>query len=86
MVKLGRIAAELERIYKIKNGTNRYTIQIKKDASANGESLKTQKDIAEMLGVSVDTIIRAKKIATMPPEWQERDEPTGINSTPPNAL
>ena len=74
MVKMGRIAAELERIYGIKNGGargNRYYSVDESSRTANGESAKTQKDLAEMLGVSVDTINRAKKIATMPTEWQE---------------
>ena len=74
MIKLGRIATELERIYEVfrgGHGGNRFSSSGKSRETANGGFSMTQKDIAEMLGVSVDTINRAKKIATMPTEWQE---------------
>ena len=74
MIKLGRIAAELERIYEVHRGKhvgNQYTGETENGKTAIGGLAKTQKDIAEILGVSQSTINRAKKIATMPQEWQE---------------
>lgn len=74
MIKLGRIAAELERIYGVKHGGehgNQYVRKNESGKSSVGTLAKTQEEIAEMLGVSLSTIKCAKNISAMPPEWQE---------------
>ena len=48
-IKLGRCIKELEQTYGIEYGGDR-------KSSSNNYNLKTQSDIAEMIGISVDTL------------------------------
>lgn len=66
MVKVGRCAAELERIYGIKHGNNQH-----KEDSTIGGTLKTQEDLLEELGINKESYRRAKKLATLPEEIQQ---------------
>ena len=62
--KMGNIIRELEAIYGVKNGGDR-----KSDPTMS--DLITQKDIAEQLGMSVDTLNNYKKLTTLIPELQD---------------
>lgn len=80
--KVGRRIKELERLYGIKNGGsgfygNRHTENI--DLTINSEALKTQEQLAQELGMSVDTLQNYKMLADMIPELEELMD-TGIVS------
>lgn len=73
---------ELERLYGIKNGGsgfygNRHTENI--DLTINSEALKTQEQLAQELGMSVDTLQNYKMLTDMIPELEELMD-TGIVS------
>lgn len=74
-VKLGRCIKELERIYDIHqgNGSNQYEQNPKLSDKAN----MAQSDIAEMIGVSVDTLNNYKKLTELIPELEDLVD-TGI--------
>lgn len=74
-IKLGRCIKELERIYGIKEGRPE---KLPKVSEVN------QSDIAEMIGISVDTLQNYKKLTEMIPELEELVD-TGI-TTPTTAL
>lgn len=61
--KLGRCIKELERIYGVEHGGNR--------KSSPKVSDLNQSDIAEMIGISVDTLNNYKLLAEMIPELEE---------------
>ena len=69
---LGRRIKKLEELYGIQNGGDRKSEKI---SSANGgtdnEKPHTQEELAAMLDMSVDTLDRAKKLASLPLEIQE---------------
>lgn len=65
-LKMGRIIKELERIYDIKNGGDR-----KSQPTLSEVKKVTQKDLAEQLGMSVDTYQNDKKLLELIPELQE---------------
>lgn len=67
-LKMGRIIKTLEECYGIKRGGNGSNQFAKTD---NVENSKSQKDIAEQLGMSVDTYGNAKKLLDLIPELQE---------------
>lgn len=72
--KVGRRIMELERLYGIKNGGsgfygNRHTENV--DLTNNSEALKTQEQLAQELGMSVDTLQNYKMLADMIPELEE---------------
>ena len=67
-IKLGRCIKELERIYGIKEGRPE---KLPKVSEVN------QSDIAEMIGISVDTLQNYKKLTELVPELQDWVE-TGI--------
>lgn len=67
-IKLGRCIKELERIYGIKEGRPE---KLPKVSEVN------QSDIAEMIGISVDTLNNYKKLTELVPELQDWVE-TGI--------
>lgn len=69
-VKLGRCIKELERIYGIEHGGDRKT-------SSPKVSDLNQSDIAEMVGVSVDTLNNYKKLTELIPELEDLVD-TGI--------
>lgn len=63
-VKLGRCIKELERIYGIEHGGDRKT-------SSPKVSDLNQSDVAEMIGISVDTLNNYKKLTELIPELED---------------
>lgn len=80
-VKLGRRIRELERIYGIHNGGNDKVAR-----TANGETGLSQEDLAKQLGISVDTLQRAKSLTTLPPEIQDLIEQGNISPSTASRL
>lgn len=72
-VKLGRCIKELERIYGIQNGNNQYERLPKLSEGI----VSNQSDIAEMIGISVDTLNNYKKLTELIPELEDLVD-TGI--------
>lgn len=70
-VKLGRCIRELERIYGVERGGDR-------KSNTNNSVLISQTDIADKLGISVDTLQNYKKLTEMIPELEELVD-TGIH-------
>lgn len=70
-VKLGRCIKELERIYGIEHGNNQFDRTPKVSDSLNQEQL------AEMIGISVDTLNNYKKLTKLIPELEDLVD-TGI--------
>lgn len=75
-IKLGRCIKELERIYGIQHGAtsfqgNQYEVVTNKSEAPNQEQL------AEMIGVSVDTLNNYKKLTELIPELEDLVD-TGI--------
>lgn len=77
-IKLGRCIKELERIYGIRNGS------AGKRSLEPNHSVLSQSDIADMVGLSVDTIQNYKKLTELIPEITDLVD-TGI-VTPTTAL
>lgn len=73
-VKLGRCFAFLEEYYGAKHGGNR-------KSSENNFHLKTQKDIAEEMGITQQTIAGYKRLASAIPEIQELVETGKVSPT-----
>lgn len=79
-VKLGRCIKELERIYGVRdgssggNGTNQYT---KLEPKVSDEAKTPQEQLADMIGISVDTLNNYKKLTEMIPELEDLVD-TGI--------
>lgn len=69
--KLGRCIKELERIYGIEHGNNQFDRTPKVSDSLNQEQL------AEMIGISVDTLNNYKKLTKLIPELEDLVD-TGI--------
>ena len=63
-VKLGWCIKELERIYTIQNGGDR-------KSSSNNYNLKTQKQLADEMGISIPTLQNFKLLADMIPELDD---------------
>lgn len=74
-VKLGRCIKELERIYGIQNGGNHGNQY--KEAEPKVSEVPTQEQLADMIGISVDTLSNYKKLTELVPELQDWVE-TGI--------
>ena len=74
-IKLGRCIKELERIYGIQNGGNRGNQY--QEAEPKLSDVPTQEDLAEIIGISVDTLQNYKKLTELVPELQDWVE-TGI--------
>lgn len=72
-VKLGRCIKELERIYGIQNGNNQHDRLPKLSEG----SINNQEQLAETIGISVDTLSNYKKLTELVPELQDWVE-TGI--------
>lgn len=74
-VKLGRCIKELERIYDIHqgNGSNQY----EQNPKVSDNAKTSQEQLADMIGISVDTLSNYKKLTELVPELQDRVE-TGI--------
>lgn len=77
-LKLGRIIAELERIYGVHHGNNQRTSPM-----ANS---KSQDELFEMLGVSKDTYHRAKNLLDLIPELQDSLEEGNISASAASRL
>lgn len=75
-VKLGRCIKELERIYTIQNGGDRKS-EPKLSELKDENDIHTQKQLADMIGISVDTLNNYKKLTELVPELQDWVE-TGI--------
>lgn len=82
-IKMGLCIKELERIYGIKHGGN-HGNQYSSMPKPNNSDLATQKYIADMMGMSVDTLQNYKKLTEMIPELEDLVY-TGI-VTPTTAL
>ena len=80
IVKLGRRIRELERIYGIREGSSG------KVRTDNVGSNFTQQDLAEKLGISVDTLNNAKKLTTLPTEIQDLIEQGNISPSTASRL
>ena len=70
-VKLGRCIKELERIYGIQNGNNQY----ERLPKVSEGKILNQSDIAEMIGISVDTLNNYKKLTELIPELEDLVDP-----------
>ena len=78
--KVGRRVVELERIYGIRRGRPQAP-QNPEEKNPNNSAIKTQKDLAELFGMSVDTINNYKVLAHMPPELEKLLDAGIISST-----
>jgi len=78
-IKLGRCIKELERIYGIHqgNGSNQYEQNPKLSDNAKTQ----QEELADMIGISVDTLNNYKKLTELVPELQDWVE-TGMKNSP----
>lgn len=72
-VKFGRCIKELERIYGIQHGGDRKS----EESTSNNFNLKSQDDLADELGITVQTLHNYKQLANVIPEIQDLVE-TGI--------
>lgn len=68
-VKLGRCIKELERICGIQNGGNRGNQY--KEAEPKLSEVPTQEQLADIIGISVDTLNNYKKLTELVPELQD---------------
>ena len=76
--KVGKRIKELERIYGIQNGSSSFQGNQYKVVTNNSEAPKhTQEQLAEQMGISVDTLHNYKLLADMIPELSDLVE-TGI--------
>lgn len=79
--KMGYCVLELERIYGISHGNNRYT-----NKSGHNVNSKTQDELAEELNVSKRQLSRFKKLTELVPELQEAVQTGKISSTNASAI
>ena len=66
-VKLGRCIKELERIYGVEHGNNQYN----RNPKISESSISSQEQLANMIGISVDTLSNYKKLTELVPELQD---------------
>ena len=78
-LKLGRRIKELERIYGVKHGGNR-------SKSSNGTFAMTDQDIADMNGIDINTLKRAKSLTALPIEIQDLIEQGNISPSTASRL
>ena len=78
-LKLGRRIKELERIYGVKHGGDR-------SKSSNGTFAMTDQDIADMNGINLNTLKRAKSLTTLPSEIQDLIEQGNISPSTASRL
>lgn len=79
IVKLGRRIRELEKFYGIKHGGDR-------SKSSNGTFAITEQDIADMNGIDINTLKRAKSLTTLPSEIQDLIEQGNISPSTASRL
>ena len=65
-MKLGRCIKELERIYGVREGSAG-----KSEPKLSDGNIFNQSDIAEMIGISVDTLNNYKKLTELIPELED---------------
>ncbi len=77
-VKLGRCIKELERIYGVREGSANQKGNNRIGEPKVSDDQLTQSDIAEMIGISVDTLNNYKKLTELIPELEDacRDDCT----------
>ncbi len=79
---MGRRIKELERIYGIREGSANSKGTKVGTSSANGTSREmTEKDLADQLGVDLNTLKRAKSLANLSPEIQQLIEQGNISAS-----
>ena len=76
-VKLGRCIKELERIYGIREGSFNKSGDNRIGEPKVSDDQKTQSDLADMIGISVDTLNNYKKLTELIPELDDLVQ-TGI--------
>ena len=76
-VKLGRCIKELERIYGVRDGSANEKGNNRIGEPKVSDDQLSQSDIAEMIGISVDTLNNYKKITELIPELEDLVD-TGI--------
>ena len=81
-LKLGRIIAELERIYGVYNGNHMENVVRPMDEAPT----KSQSELFEMLGISEPTYRRAKNLLDLIPELQESLEDGNISASAASRL
>lgn len=74
-VKMGRCLKELERIEEIRHGGDR------KSKAHNALLIKTQSDLADEIGISIDQYKRYKSITSLVPELQDAVQTGTITAT-----
>ena len=77
-VKLGRCIKELERIYGIQHGATSFQGNQHNEVSPKVSESPNQEQLAEMIGISVDTLNNYKKLTELIPELEDvcRDDCT----------
>lgn len=75
IVKMGRCIEELERIEGIRNGGDR------KSEAHNALLIKTQSDLADEIGISIDQYKRYKSLTSLVPELQDAVQTGTITAT-----
>lgn len=78
-LKLGRRIKELERIYGVKQGRPSKN-------SSNGTTKMTDQDIADMNGIDINTLKRAKSLTALPIEIQDLIEQGNISPSTASRL
>lgn len=71
-MKLGRCIKELERIYGVRDGSAGQA-----EPKLSDGNITSQSDIADMIGISVDTLSNYKKLTKLVPKLQDWVE-TGV--------
>lgn len=79
-VKLGRRIRELERIYGIREGSHG------EKRLSNGQSKFTEEELANKLGIDINTLYRAKSLTTLPAEIQDLIEQGNISPSTASRL
>ncbi|WP_315114499.1 hypothetical protein [uncultured Clostridium sp.] len=79
-MKMAKCIKELERIYGIKNGGDRGN-QYKKAEPNNSDVVRTQRQLAEQIGVNQDTLLNYKKLNDLIPELQSLVENGTLKAT-----
>ena len=70
-VKLGRCIKELERIYGVRDGSANEKGSNRIGEPKVSDDQLSQSDIADMIGISVDTLSNYKKLTELVPELQD---------------
>lgn len=82
-IKLGNRIRALERIYGVRNGS---AISTRGSNGTSGKSDMTQQELAEQMGIDLNTLRRAKKLTDLPPEIQDLVEQGNISASTASRL